>query len=130
MSQHPVAEAPELVNIDQERSRRARAVRIAKRWTIGVAGGVVILTGLALVPLPGPGWLIVFLGLGLLATEFDWAERLLHRGREQLRRWTDWVQRQPLILRLAIGAVGLAFTGAVVYTTLLLYGALPAPLQN
>jgi len=44
-----------------------------------------MLLGLALVPLPGPGWLIVFLGLGIMATEFAWAERLLDFGRRTLR---------------------------------------------
>ena len=28
---------------------------------------------------PGPGWLVIFLGLGLLAAEFVWAERLMKR---------------------------------------------------
>ncbi len=43
---------------------------------IMIAGGAVILTGLALLPLPGPGWAIIFLGLAILATEFAWAKRL------------------------------------------------------
>lgn len=56
------------------------------RWTIGsvaiIALGLVIAVGgLLLVPAPGPGWIITFLGLGLLGSEFapvaralDWVE--------------------------------------------------------
>jgi uncharacterized protein (TIGR02611 family) len=40
---------------------------------------VVVLAGLALVPLPGPGWAVVFIGLGMLALEFEWAERLMEK---------------------------------------------------
>ena len=40
------------------------------RLVIGVVGTLVVLVGLVLVPLPGPGWLIVIFGLGILAIEF------------------------------------------------------------
>ena len=40
---------------------------------------LVVLAGLALVPLPGPGWAIVFVGLGMLALEFKWAENLMEK---------------------------------------------------
>ena len=54
---------------------RSKAYRIA----FGIAAFVVILIGLALVPLPGPGWAIVFVGLGMLALEFKWAEDLMQK---------------------------------------------------
>jgi uncharacterized protein (TIGR02611 family) len=38
---------------------------------------VITLGGLAAIPLPGPGWAIVFVGLGMLALEFKWAENLM-----------------------------------------------------
>ena len=40
---------------------------------------VVLIGGLALIPLPGPGWAIVFIGLGMLALEFKWAENLMEK---------------------------------------------------
>jgi uncharacterized protein (TIGR02611 family) len=51
--------------------------RNGKRIGIAIAGGLLIIIGLALLILPGPGWLFIFLGLGVLATEFVWAERML-----------------------------------------------------
>jgi uncharacterized protein (TIGR02611 family) len=67
----------------------------------------VIALGLLLIPLPGPGWVVVFLGLGILATEFAWAERLLSYARSKVRAWTTWVGRQPIPTCLAIGATAL-----------------------
>jgi uncharacterized protein (TIGR02611 family) len=63
--------------------RRCRAwveryprVRWLYRLGVGLLGTVVAVVGLILVPLPGPGWLIVFLGLAILGTEFPAAHRL------------------------------------------------------
>lgn len=51
--------------------------RHTKRAFIGIVGGVVVLIGIILIPYPGPGWLVVFAGLAILATEFAFAQRLL-----------------------------------------------------
>jgi uncharacterized protein (TIGR02611 family) len=85
-------------------------------WRIGVtiAGAAVIVAGVILLPLPGPGWLIIFGGLGILATEYMWAARLLQRMRSLVRGWTDWAARQPLWVRLVIGVVGLVVVGGIV----------------
>ena len=79
----------------------------------------------ALVPLPGPGWLIVFLGLGILATEFAWAERLLGFGRRTLRSWLRWLGRQYLAVRALVSLATLAFVVGVVGLTLQLSVGLP-----
>lgn len=82
--------------------RRARAwvakhprFELGYKIAVGVFGGLVALIGLLLVPLPGPGWLIVFLGLAILGTEFRWARR----GAEALKRllarfWAWWNERR------------------------------------
>ena len=69
------------------RARSTRAGRIAWRIGVTVAGVAVIAVGIVLLPLPGPGWLIIFAGLGLLGTEYTWAARLLAWAREQVRRF-------------------------------------------
>lgn len=89
---------------------------LAYRIAVAVLGVVVIVVGIVLVPLPGPGWLIVFAGLALLATEFAWAERLLRYGRRTLHGWTSWVGRQSLLVRAAIGLAGLLLVAAAVWT--------------
>ena len=53
--------------------RRERHVQhsMAYRVLFVIAAFAVLLGGIALIPLPGPGWAIVFVGLGMLALEFD-----------------------------------------------------------
>lgn len=41
---------------------------------ISIVGAIVIIIGIILLPLPGPGWAIIFLGFAILATEFSFAE--------------------------------------------------------
>ena len=62
--------------------RRERHLKRSRPYRVAfmVLAFVVVLGGLALVPLPGPGWAIVFVGLGMLALEFDWAERLMEKA--------------------------------------------------
>jgi uncharacterized protein (TIGR02611 family) len=49
-----------------------------------VVAFAILLGGIALVPLPGPGWAIVFIGLGMLALEFKWAEHLMEKILDRL----------------------------------------------
>ncbi|GAA2028125.1 hypothetical protein GCM10009819_09570 [Agromyces tropicus] len=65
-------------------------LRVAYRLGVGVLGGVIAVAGLALVPLPGPGWLVVFLGLAILGTEFAWARRLARWVKRMLDRFWAW----------------------------------------
>ncbi len=53
--------------------------RNAKRLVVFIAGVAVLLAGFAMLLLPGPGVLVIILGLVILATEFAWAERVLDR---------------------------------------------------
>lgn len=93
---------------DGLRSGRARVQSLPGGTTIwrsvvGVSGVAVVVLGIILLPLPGPGWLIIFAGLGILATEFEWAARLLNRARAFLRGWTEWLGRQGLWARALVG---------------------------
>ena len=54
-------------------------VRLIRKFAVGLAGIVVILIGIPMIPLFGPGWLVVFTGLAILSTEFPWAGRLRDR---------------------------------------------------
>lgn len=54
--------------------------RSARRVTILVAGLAVLAAGIAMLALPGPGVLVLLVGLAILATEFAWAERALDRS--------------------------------------------------
>jgi uncharacterized protein (TIGR02611 family) len=94
---------------------RHRTLDLTYRIVIGVLGTAIVLGGIVLIPLPGPGWLIVFAGLALLATEFEWAGRLLDFARRQVLGWTDWVRRQSLLVRGAISLAGLALVAGAVW---------------
>jgi uncharacterized protein (TIGR02611 family) len=57
-----------------------------------VAGFTLLLGGVVMIVTPGPGWLVIFLGLGLLAAEFVWARRLMDRMKRQGDRVRDAVE--------------------------------------
>jgi uncharacterized protein (TIGR02611 family) len=65
--------------------------RNGKRVGITIAGFAVLLAGIALLVLPGPGWLLIFLGLGILSTEYVWARRLLMKAKEKAEQAKDAV---------------------------------------
>jgi uncharacterized protein (TIGR02611 family) len=91
------------------------ALDLTYRIVVGLLGGAIVVLGIILIPLPGPGWLIVFAGLALLATEFVWAERLLRFGRRRLHVWTQWVTQQSLLVRGLIGLGGLLCVAGAIW---------------
>jgi uncharacterized protein (TIGR02611 family) len=79
-----------------------------------LAGLAVTIVGIVLLAVPGPGWAVIFLGLGIWATEFAWAKSLLKHVERTVRKWTAWLKRQPRWLTVLAGAVGLIVLAAVV----------------
>jgi uncharacterized protein (TIGR02611 family) len=104
----------------RDKLRDRPAADFTYRIVVGVIGLVVLVAGILAIPYPGPGWAIVFIGLAILATEFEWAHRLLRYTRARYDRVMDWFKRQGLWVQ----ALGVAFTAAVVLGTLWLLGAL------
>lgn len=47
-----------------------------RQTVILVIGLSIVLIGITLLALPGPGWVVIFIGLALLGTEFENAHRL------------------------------------------------------
>ena len=80
---------------------------------VGVSGLAVIVIGVILLPLPGPGWLIIFLGLGIWGTEFAWAQRLLHFARGHVARWSRWILARPQWLQVLVVATGVVLLAAL-----------------
>jgi uncharacterized protein (TIGR02611 family) len=56
-----------------------------------LAGYTLLLLGVIMVFTPGPGWLVIFLGLTLLGAEFVWAKRLTDRMKQEGNRLKDTV---------------------------------------
>lgn len=73
----------------RERKERHRERGRIYRVSFATVGFGLIALGLVLIPLPGPGWLIVAIGLGMLALEFDRAEQLMDRILANLERVTE-----------------------------------------
>jgi hypothetical protein len=51
-----------------------------RKLIVAVIGGTVVLFGIALIVLPGPAFIVIPVGLAILATEFAWARRAIQRG--------------------------------------------------
>lgn len=101
---------------DQLRARPA--AEFTYRIVVGVVGTLVLAVGIVAIPYPGPGWAIVFLGLAILASEFDFAKRALRYVRARYDAVMAWFDRQ----HIAVKGVSAAFTGLVVVGTLWLFG--------
>jgi uncharacterized protein (TIGR02611 family) len=68
--------------------------RSGKRIAVTVVGFAVLLAGVAMLVLPGPGWAAIFLGLAILATEYVWAQRLLKMAKDKAGQARDAVLRR------------------------------------
>jgi uncharacterized protein (TIGR02611 family) len=77
--------------------------------------------------LPGPGWGAIFLGLALLSTEFDWAQRILHRARAKMHAARERA-RDPKARRrmVALSVVVLLAAGAAAWWYVETFG-IPVP---
>jgi uncharacterized protein (TIGR02611 family) len=72
---HPtIQKLHERRKVHQERHKVVRAGVVVLGVLVTLAG--IVMTG----PVPGPGFLVIPVGLALLALEFTWAERLLERA--------------------------------------------------
>jgi len=98
----------------RRRIRSNPASHRAYRTVVAVLGLVVVVIGLIAVPAPGPGWLIVFIGVSIWASELEWAQRLLYWGKDRLRDWQHWLQSKPWWVS-ALVALGTAAIVACVF---------------
>ena len=71
-------------------------LKFLKRIVIAIVGFTVLLLGVVMIILPGPAFIIIPLGLAILATEFVWAQRLLAKAKayfeKQRQRVADKVR--------------------------------------
>lgn len=85
-------------------------------WQVGVfvVGLAVVVAGVIMLPLPGPGWLVIFGGMAIWATEFVWAQLVL---RWTKRKVTEAAQKalDPRVRRrnIILTTVGLVIIGVV-----------------
>ncbi len=90
-----------------------------KRSAVALVGGVLTLTGIALLVLPGPGFVLVAAGLAVLATQFAWAKRPLDYATNKAHQGMDEVARSRLrAVGTALFATGLMAIGIADMTDL------------
>lgn len=110
--------------------RKAMFYRIG----VGIVGGLLIILAPLTGWLPGPGGIPLFIaGLAVLASEFEWAQRLLLRVKEWVRRLTQWTVRQPGWLKALGTLLLMACVLVVVWGYLAVLGVpgwLPDPWEN
>ena len=86
-------------------------------WQVGVfvIGLAVVVAGIIMLPLPGPGWVVIFGGMAIWATEFVWAQLVL---RWTKRKVTEAAQKalDPKVRRrnIILTSIGLVIVGALV----------------
>jgi uncharacterized protein (TIGR02611 family) len=109
--------------IARVRERKELHKQRGKLYRTGVVmvGVLVILGGLALsLPgVPGPGLLLVAVGLGMLALEFDRAERLLERILQRLDRVADQAAAASPLQKALMAVLALIAVAAAVAAVLL-----------
>ena len=90
-------------------------VHLLKRFAVTIVGLAVLLVGVALMVLPGPGLLLLVVGLAVLATEYVWARTLLVRAQREAQK----VQEAAVASRMRTAgsilfAVGMVTLGILV----------------
>jgi uncharacterized protein (TIGR02611 family) len=70
-----------------------RSIEQVRRFFKILGGFTLLLVGAVMLFTPGPGWLVIFFGLTLLAAEFVWARRLMDKMKSQGTRLKDSVMR-------------------------------------
>ena len=103
--------APEFV-------KARRALHLS--WQVGVfiVGLAVVVAGIIMLPLPGPGWVVIFGGMAIWATEFVWAQLVLRWTKRKVTEATHRaldprVRRRNLILTVI--SLVIIVVGIVVY---------------
>ena len=85
-----------------------------KTFVVAVLGGLLTLAGIALLVLPGPGFVLVAAGLAVLATRFSWAKKPLEYAKDKAEQGIEEVGKSPLRAGgAAIAALVLIVLGAL-----------------
>jgi uncharacterized protein (TIGR02611 family) len=112
---------PELLVKLQERKARHKQRHPVARAGVVLFGVLVVLVGIFLSGpgVPGPGFLVILIGLGFLALEFDRAERLLEKAIVWGDRMAERAENTSTAQRVLAGLAGALAVGAFVAAAIL-----------
>lgn len=102
-----------------------RALALTTKMVVTVVGSFVALAGVVMIFTPGQGILAIILGLAILATEYEWADRWLRRAKEKAadaRRRAEAMDPKVRRRRMLLGTLGTLAVLAAVVAYLVTYG--------
>jgi len=114
------SDKPSLIERLRDQRERHLERNVIYRVAFGLTGVIVLLAGIAMLVLPGPAFVVIPIGLAMLALEFAWAENMLEKALERAEaakgavKKTSRGQRVFGVLAIALG-VAAAVAVAVVY---------------
>ena len=95
----------------REETREAARRGVVTRLLRMTAGTLVTILGVIMMPLPGPGRLIVAIGLGILSRDVAWADRLLQIVRKRLPSDSDGrLPRSSIVTMVVMALAGITFS--------------------
>ncbi|MGW0333798.1 TIGR02611 family protein [Streptomyces sp. NPDC003011] len=104
------SKAPEFI-------KARRVLHLSWQVLIFIIGLAVVVLGIIMLPLPGPGWVVIFGGMAIWATEFVWAQLVLRwtkrKVTEAAQRALDPRVRRRNIILTSAGLVIAAVIGGV-----------------
>lgn len=79
-------------------------------WALALIGFIVLLAGAIMIPFPGPGWLLVFTGVGILAIRYNAARSLLFSGAKTYDSFYAWANDKGIVVKSLLFAITCIFT--------------------
>ncbi len=108
-----------------QRLHANRALALTTKIVVTVVGSVVALAGVVMIFTPGQGVLAIILGLAILATEYEWADRWLKRAKEKAadaRRRAEEMDPKVRRRRMLLAGLGTLVVTAAIVAYLVTYG--------
>ena len=95
----------------REETREEARKGVITRLFRMASGAFVTILGVILIPLPGPGLLVVAIGLGILSRDVAWADRLLQKVRRRLPSDSDGrIPRSSIVTMIVLALAGIAIS--------------------
>ncbi len=110
-----MSERPALIERLLARREQHRRRSVVYRIAFGTLGGLILAAGVVMLVTPGPAFVLIPVGLAMLALEFRWAERLLERALEQAEKARVKAAGASSAQKLAGTALGVAAAAAAAF---------------
>lgn len=61
-----------------------KSLKQIKRFIVGIIGTTILILGIAMIVLPGPAFIVIPVGMSILATEFLWAKKMIEKFKDKI----------------------------------------------